>query len=133
VCAGIRCGKYPFVMCNFAAPDMVGHTGQYEPAVKACTATDMAIGKIKAACEENGYILFITADHGNAEKMYSEQGGPHTAHTNYRVPLIMNNTDLKLACPGDYNAALCDVATTILDAMGIELAPEMTGRSLLAN
>jgi 2,3-bisphosphoglycerate-independent phosphoglycerate mutase len=44
----------------------------------------MAIGKIKAACEENGYILFITSDHGNAEKMYSEQGGPHTAHTNYR-------------------------------------------------
>ena len=49
------------------------------------------------------------------------------------VPLIMNNTDLKLACPADYNAALCDVATTILDAMGIELAPEMTGRSLLEN
>lgn len=45
---------------------------------------DLAIGKIKAACEENGYILFITADHGNAEKMFSEQGGPHTAHTTYR-------------------------------------------------
>ena len=45
---------------------------------------DLAIGKIKAACEENGYVLFITSDHGNAEKMYSEQGGPHTAHTTYR-------------------------------------------------
>ncbi|XP_028391357.1 2,3-bisphosphoglycerate-independent phosphoglycerate mutase-like [Dendronephthya gigantea] len=133
VCGGIRCGKFPFVMCNFAAPDMVGHTGKYEPAVTACTATDLAIGKIKAACDENGYVLFITADHGNAEKMYSDQGGPHTAHTTYRVPLVMHNTDLKLACPAGYNAALCDVATTILDVMGIEQPPEMTGRSLLVH
>lgn len=82
---------YPFVMCNFAAPDMVGHTGKYEPALKAIEATDKAIGIIYEACKENGYVLIITADHGNAEKMVAEDGTPHTAHTCARVPLIIAN------------------------------------------
>lgn len=97
----IKTKKYPFVMCNFAPPDMVGHTGFYEAALKACEATgkcidcmlrglkpvksgfvsDKAIGIVEEACKANGYILMVTADHGNAEKMINEEGGRHTAHT----------------------------------------------------
>lgn len=77
----IRSGKFPFVMNNFANPDMVGHTGKYDAAVKAIEVTDKAIGIIYEACKENGYILFITSDHGNAEQMQDEKGDPHTAHT----------------------------------------------------
>ena len=65
----IRSGKFPFVMNNFANPDMVGHTGKFDAAVKAIETTDKAIGIIYEACKENGYILFITSDHGNAEQM----------------------------------------------------------------
>lgn len=69
MCTAVESGKYPFVMCNFAPPDMVGHTGKYEPAVKAVTATDKAIGMVKAACDKTGTVLLVTADHGNAEQM----------------------------------------------------------------
>ncbi len=69
-------------MTNFAPPDMVGHTGIYPAAIKAIQATDEAIGIIYKACVENGYVLFVTADHGNAEQMLGEDGKtPHTAHT----------------------------------------------------
>ena len=88
-------GEHAFVMCNFAPPDMVGHTGVYEAAVKACAATgkairkgprkaiciDIAIGRIEEACKKHGYVMYVTADHGNAEKMYDDVGGKHTAHT----------------------------------------------------
>ena len=127
----IENGKYPFVMCNFAPPDMVGHTGKYEAAVIACTATDQAIGMIKEACEKHGYVLLITADHGNAEKMYDDKKGPHTAHTTNRVPFIM--TGGKQFGKPFHNAALCDVAVTVLDLMGVQKPNEMTGRSLLKN
>lgn len=78
----VKSNKYDFVMCNFAPPDMVGHTGVYEAAVKAITATDAAVGTVYDACEEAGYVLCITADHGNAEQMIDlKTGQPHTAHT----------------------------------------------------
>uniref|UniRef100_A0A9J2PGV5 2,3-bisphosphoglycerate-independent phosphoglycerate mutase n=1 Tax=Ascaris lumbricoides TaxID=6252 RepID=A0A9J2PGV5_ASCLU len=77
----INSKKHPFVMCNFAPPDMVGHTGVYEAAVKACEATDTAIGRIFEACKANGYVMMVTADHGNAEKMMAPDGSKHTAHT----------------------------------------------------
>ncbi|KAJ3065400.1 2,3-bisphosphoglycerate-independent phosphoglycerate mutase [Quaeritorhiza haematococci] len=77
----IETKKYPLVMCNFAPPDMVGHTGMFEKAVKGVEATDKGIGIIFEACEKAGYVLFITADHGNAEKMIGDNGQPHTAHT----------------------------------------------------
>jgi len=125
--------KYPFVMCNFAPPDMVGHTGKYEAAVKACTATDEAIGIVKNACEQNNYVMLVTADHGNAEKMYDDKKGPHTAHTTNRVPFLMTNTDKKFGNIS-HNAALCDVATTVLDLLGVEIPVEdMTGKSLLGH
>ena len=78
----VKTNKYDFVMCNFANPDMVGHTGRYEPAIKAVETTDKGIGIIYEACKEAGYTLFVTADHGNAEQMINlETGEPHTAHT----------------------------------------------------
>lgn len=130
VCKAIKSGQYPFVMCNFAPPDMVGHTGKYEPAIKGCEATDKAIGEIFKTCEESGYVLMVTADHGNAEQMFSEHGGPHTAHTTNRVPLVMTG-GLKFK-EITHNAALCDVATTVLDVLGLPIPKEMTGQSLLA-
>ena len=81
VAAGVAEERFALVMCNFAPPDMVGHTGVYEAAVKAVEATDKAIGVIYEACMRHNTVLFITADHGNAEQMLSPSGGPHTAHT----------------------------------------------------
>lgn len=125
----IRADQHDFVMCNFAPPDMVGHTGQFEPAVKGVEATDKAIGIIHKACQEKGYVLFVTADHGNAEKMISEEGGPHTAHTTAPVPFVMTLTNNKFQ--PQVQGALCDVAPTVLAVMGLPKPQEMTGRSLL--
>jgi len=122
-------GKFPFVMNNFANPDMVGHTGKFNAAVKAVETTDKAIGIIYEACKENGYILFITSDHGNAEQMQDEKGNPHTAHTCNPVPFIM--TSKKYSFVESAKGSLCDVAPTILDVIGLEIPKEMTGTSLL--
>ncbi|KAL4985021.1 BPG-independent protein [Aspergillus falconensis] len=123
-------GKFEFVMNNFAPPDMVGHTGVYEAAIKGVAATDKAIGVIYEACKKHGYTLFITADHGNAEEMLTEKGTPKTSHTTNRVPFIMANAPEGWALrkePG----VLGDVAPTVLAAMGIEQPKEMSGESLL--
>jgi 2,3-bisphosphoglycerate-independent phosphoglycerate mutase len=105
----LRAGEHEFVMCNFAPPDMVrlsalcafrtlwelmrvsvGHTGEYSAAVEAIGKTDAAVGMVYTACEEAGYILLVTADHGNAEQMLNpDTGAPLTAHTTNAVPLIM--------------------------------------------
>ncbi|KAJ1975510.1 hypothetical protein H4R33_006637 [Dimargaris cristalligena] len=127
----VASGKFPFVMCNFAPPDMVGHTGVYDAAIKGVEATDSAIGVIYKACKKHGYTLFVTADHGNAEKMQSEDGHPHTAHTTNQVPLVMTSTKRHFKADTS-DAALCDVAPTILDYMGLSIPEEMTGKSLLA-
>lgn len=83
-------GKEQFVMCNFAPPDMVGHTGIYDAAVEAITATDKAVGTIYDAARKHGYVLLVTADHGNAEQMRDlKTGNPHTAHTTNPVPFLM--------------------------------------------
>ncbi|KAI5467067.1 BPG-independent [Mariannaea sp. PMI_226] len=122
--------KFPFVMNNFAPPDMVGHTGVYEAAIVGCEATDKAIGKIYDACKKEGYILFITADHGNAEEMKFEDGKPKTSHTTNKVPFIMANAPEGWSLKDD-NGVLGDVAPTVLAAMGLPQPEEMTGRSLL--
>lgn len=124
-------GKYPFLMNNFAPPDMVGHTGVLDAAIEACTHTDQAIGAVYEACKEHGYTLFITADHGNAEEMLNEEGKPKTAHTTNRVPFIMTNYPEGYAL-GDKVGVLGDVAPTILDFMGLEIPEDMTGESLLS-
>ena len=112
----------------------VGHTGVFDAAVKAIGATDAAVGTVYKACEEAGYILLITADHGNAEQMINpETGEPHTAHTTNKVPFIMTGDPKKLGFKedkvvaegeegeGEEPGALCDVAPTILDLLGLEI------------
>lgn len=126
----IRQGEYAFVMCNLAPPDMVGHTGKYAETLQAVEATDRVIGEIWEACKKNNYVLFVTADHGNAEKMMDEQDRPHTAHTTAPVPFIVADPAGLIGNalrPG----ALCDVAPTILAVMGISAPSDMNGKSLL--
>lgn len=125
-------GKYEFLMNNFAPPDMVGHTGVYDAAVEAVGATDKAIGLVAEACKKHGYILFITADHGNAEEMLTEEGTPKTSHTTNKVPFIMTNAPkgYSLTQAGE-PGVLGDVAPTVLAAMGLPQPEDMTGRSLL--
>ncbi|KAM0798673.1 2,3-bisphosphoglycerate-independent phosphoglycerate mutase [Usnea florida] len=89
LCARIREGTYEFLMNNFAPPDMVGHTGVYEAAIRGVEATDEAIGRVYECCREEGYVLFVTADHGNAEEMKTEEGKPKTSHTTNKVPFMM--------------------------------------------
>ncbi|KAI0299962.1 hypothetical protein BC826DRAFT_720379 [Russula brevipes] len=138
----VRADKHDFVMCNFAPPDMVGHTGIFDAAVEAITHTDAAVGTVYKACQEAGYTLVVTADHGNAEQMVNlDTGAPHTAHTTNKVPFIIagpkdaeralaftNDEDRK---EGEEEGALCDVAPTLLALLGLEQPEEMSGRSLL--
>ncbi|GBE77285.1 cofactor-independent phosphoglycerate mutase [Sparassis crispa] len=134
----VKQGKHEFVMCNFAPPDMVGHTGVYDAAVEAIGFTDKAVATVYKACEAAGYVLLVTADHGNAEQMINpETGAPHTAHTTNAVPFIMTGPkELKFAEDKkdgeEEEGALCDVAPTVLAVMGLPQPEEMTGRSLLA-
>jgi len=133
----VKSNEYEFVMCNFAPPDMVGHTGIFDAAVKAISATDKAVGTVAAACAEAGYVLLITADHGNAEQMENpDTGNPHTAHTTNPVPFIIRKKDdnsfkFKKDADDEEPGALCDVAPTILEVLGLPKPEEMTGRSLL--
>ncbi|KAF4854446.1 2,3-bisphosphoglycerate-independent phosphoglycerate mutase [Colletotrichum siamense] len=122
--------KFPFVMNNFAPPDMVGHTGVYEAAIVGVEATDKAIGKIYEACKKEGYILFITADHGNAEEMKFADGKPKTSHTTNKVPFIMANAPEGWSLKKE-GGVLGDVAPTVLAAMGLPQPEEMTGANLL--
>lgn len=120
---------YGFVLVNFANPDMVGHTGVMEAAVKACETVDTCVGKIVAKAKENDVAVVLTADHGNAECMEDKvTHAPYTAHTTNPVPLfVMNAGNIELKETG----ALCDIAPTVLDIMGIKKPEEMTGVSLI--
>ena len=129
--AAIRTQAYDVIICNIANPDMVGHTGLLEAAVKAAEAVDVAVGEVAAAVEAVSGALLVTADHGNLEMMRDpDTGQPHTAHTVGPVPLIYVGTrhDARLRDGG----ALRDVAPTMLALLGIEQPAEMSGKSLLA-
>ncbi|KAI9797947.1 MAG: hypothetical protein M1825_005670 [Sarcosagium campestre] len=130
LCERISEGKFEFLMNNFAPPDMVGHTGVYKAAVEAVTATDKAIGQVYETCKREGYVLFITSDHGNAEEMLNEVGKPKTSHTTNRVPFIMANAPEGWSLKKQ-DGVLGDVAPTVLDVMGLKQAEEMGGQSLL--
>jgi 2,3-bisphosphoglycerate-independent phosphoglycerate mutase len=124
----IGSGAYDLIIVNFANPDMVGHTGVMAAAVAAVEAIDKCLGRLREAVEAAGGLLLITADHGNVELMRDQQTGePHTAHTLLDVPIIAVNAPAgtKLA-----NGRLADVTPTLLDLLGMERAPQMTGRSL---
>ena len=123
-------GDYDVIICNFANPDMVGHTGVLPAAIKAIEAIDECVGEVVNFVEQVGGQMFITADHGNAEQLIDyETGEPHTAHTTNPVPFILVNADpgVKLAEGG----VLADIVPTLIDMMGMEQPKEMTGHSLL--
>ena len=130
LCEAILSGTYDVIIINFANPDMVGHTGVEEAAIKAIEAVDACVGKACAAIREADGQMFLCADHGNAEYMVDEETGePFTAHTTNPVPFILYNTDpsWKLAEGG----RLCDIVPTLIDMMGMDQPAEMTGHSLL--
>ena len=118
-------------MNNFAPPDMVGHTGVYEAAIEGVAATDKAIGKVYETCKQEGYVLFVTSDHGNAEEMLTSDSKPKTSHTTNKVPFVMANAPKGWTLKNNDEGVLGDVAPTVLDAMGLEKPEDMTGTSLL--
>ena len=121
--------QYGFILVNFANPDMVGHTGVMEAAVKACEAVDECVGKIAKKALENNVTMIITADHGNAECMFNEEtNAPHTAHTTNVVPFIIVSNE---AWEVDKEGALCDIAPSVLDILDIKKPQEMTGKSII--
>ncbi|MGB5822751.1 MAG: 2,3-bisphosphoglycerate-independent phosphoglycerate mutase [Proteocatella sp.] len=118
------------IILNFANCDMVGHTGVFDAAVKAVEAVDKCLGRIVSKIQELGGAVLITADHGNAEQMYAEDGSPFTAHTTNHVPLIYVNDDEKNAKLRN-DGRLCDLSPTILDILGLDKPEEMTGKTLI--
>jgi len=116
-----------FICLNFANADMVGHTGVWEAAIKAVETVDQCVNKVVSAALENGYMVFLTADHGNADFMINDDGSPNTAHTLNLVPLFVIDASWK----GELRSGkLGDVAPTMLTMMGIDIPSEMTGNIL---
>ena len=123
--------RFDVIICNFANGDMVGHTGIMEAALKAVAAVDECLGKVVDAIKKVGGALFVTADHGNCEKMVDEiTGAPYTAHTIGKVRAVLVNAETP-AIKGLKDGRLADVSPTLLDLLGIEQPKEMTGHSLL--
>lgn len=120
---------YDLIITNYANPDMVGHTGDVNAAIKACESVDRGLGDVVKALKAAGGAMIITADHGNCETMIDpETGGPHTAHTLNPVPVgLVGGPEGATLRDG----RLADLAPTLLDLMGLELPPEMTGTSLI--
>ena len=130
VLKAIENNDYGFILVNFANPDMVGHTGVIEAATKACKVVDECVGKIADKCKEFGVTMLLTADHGNAESMVDEETGkPQTAHTTNIVPLVVVNPPYEIELKD--NGALCNVAPTVLQLIGISKPQEMSCDSLL--
>jgi 2,3-bisphosphoglycerate-independent phosphoglycerate mutase len=119
--------EFRFGIINFANPDMVGHTGVIPAAVKAIETVDACLGQVVSAVQRAGGALVITADHGNADNMLEPDGSPNTAHSLNQVPIVVTVDGVTLS----HGGMLADVAPTILDLLGIEQPPEMTGQSLL--
>jgi 2,3-bisphosphoglycerate-independent phosphoglycerate mutase len=121
--------KYDFICVNFANPDMVGHTGDFNAAIKACETVDYCTNKIVSEGMKKEYSIVIIADHGNCEKMKNLDGTPNTAHTTNPVPIILVEKEKRKIISG----ILANVAPTILEIMGIEKPNEMDQKSLLSN
>ena len=130
LCEAIRSDKYDVIIINFANPDMVGHTGVVDAVIKAIETVDACVGRAVEAVKEKDGVMFICADHGNAEVLVDENTGePYTAHTTNPVPFILVNYDNEYTLKE--NGKLCDIVPTLIDIMGMEKPAEMTGQSLL--
>lgn len=130
LCETIRAGEHDVIICNFANPDMVGHTGVFEAVVKALETIDGCVSQVVQAVKDAGGVMFLCADHGNAEELIDPATGePWTAHTTNPVPFILINGEptWKLAQGG----RLCDIVPTLIDIMGLKQPEAMTGHSLL--
>jgi 2,3-bisphosphoglycerate-independent phosphoglycerate mutase len=123
--------KIDVVIMNFANPDMVGHTGNEDAAIKACKAVDNALGQVIESINKMNAVLIVTADHGNSEEMWdSKNNQPQTAHTTNKVPFIVYNYDCHLKT--DVDAKLADIAPTMLEILDMDIPEKMTGISLIA-
>ena len=124
-------GRHDVIVCNFANADMVGHTGNLDAATRAVSTLDGCLSRIVGAVTGAGGAVIVTADHGNAEKMWdAERNGPHTAHTSNPVPVLLVHKDLSRARHLLRDGSLRDVAPTLLTIAGVDVPPEMTGRDL---
>ena len=124
----LESGKYDVIILNYANCDMVGHTGVFDAAVKAVETVDTCVGRMVAKIQELGGAALITADHGNADQMWDEEGKPFTAHTTNPVPFVAVGTGAKALRDG---GRLADIAPTMLEVLGLPQPQEMDGRSLL--
>ncbi|WP_271948897.1 2,3-bisphosphoglycerate-independent phosphoglycerate mutase [Ruegeria faecimaris] len=121
---------YDLIITNYANPDMVGHTGDLQAAIRACEAVDQGLAQVVAALEKVGGAMIVTADHGNCEMMVDpETGGPHTAHTLNPVPVALVGGPAEVSLR---DGRLSDLAPTLLELMALDQPPEMTGKSLLS-
>lgn len=125
--ARIASDKYDVIILNFANCDMVGHTGVFDAAQKAVEAVDTCLGRVLDAIRQKGGAALVTADHGNADKMYEPDGSPFTAHTTNPVPLFVEGYPCKLREGG----RLADLAPTLLKILGFPQPEEMTGQSII--
>jgi len=120
---------YDLIVVNYANPDMVGHTGVVAAGIAAVEEVDRGLGRVLAALKQAGGAMIVTADHGNCETMIDpETGGPHTAHTTNPVPVILVGGPKGVRLR---NGRLADLAPTLLDLMGLDVPPEMTGKTLI--
>ena len=127
----IQGGKYDFIVVNYANPDMVGHSGVLNSAVKACEVIDKQLARLESEILKIDGKMLVTADHGNIENMLDENGNPHTAHTLNPVPLILISNESNKV--GFKDGSLSDIAPTILELMKIDKPKEMTGKNLVYN
>ncbi|BBD07853.1 2,3-bisphosphoglycerate-independent phosphoglycerate mutase [Desulfovibrio ferrophilus] len=128
--AALGSGHYSFIACNFANLDMVGHTGIIPAVLEAAKNVDECVGQVVNLALASGFRVMITADHGNAEQMISDDGGPHTAHSTNKVPFVLvdkNRTEVSLRSGG----ILGDIAPTVLSLWGIDAPVAMTGQTLV--
>ena len=132
LCEAIRSGNYDVIIINFANPDMVGHTGVLQAAVKAVETVDECVGRAVDAIREVDGVMFICADHGNAEQLVDyETGEPFTAHTTNQVPFLLVNYDKEYTLRD--GGCLADIVPTLIQIMGMQQPQEMTGKSLLVH
>jgi 2,3-bisphosphoglycerate-independent phosphoglycerate mutase len=129
--AAIHSEQYHLLVCNYANPDMVGHTGVLPAAIRAVETVDACLGRIVEACRQTGTALLVTADHGNCEQMWDPTtDGPHTAHTTNPVGIVLVEPRERRTTQALADGTLCDVAPTLLGLLALAPPEEMTGRDL---